>query len=64
VYPRLWKDQYPVDGRNPHQQDAFAVASWLRDADADGRLTLALLGPSDPAARHVAAAEGWILGVE
>ncbi len=64
VYPRLWKDLYATGDRNPHQQDAFAVASWLRDADADGRLSLALLGPSDQAARKAAVAEGWILGVE
>lgn len=64
VYPRLWKGLYPVDSRNPHQQDAFAVASWLRDADSDGRLSLALLGPTDAVAREAAVAEGWILGVE
>lgn len=63
VYPALWKHAYPVEGRTPDQHDAYAVASWLRDADRDGRLRVAL----DPELafhdRAVAKVEGWILGV-
>ncbi len=41
VYPALWKRRYPRDGRNDHQQDAFAVATWLRDASRWGNVVAA-----------------------
>lgn len=64
VYPAFWKRHYPRDGRNDHQQDAFAVATWLRDAGRDGRLGHLLDPDLDPSERLVASIEGWILGVE
>lgn len=36
VYPALWKHAYPSQGLTPDQHDAYAVASWLRDADRSG----------------------------
>jgi hypothetical protein len=64
VYPALWKHAYPREDRTPDQHDAYAVASWLRDADRDGRLQISLrpaLGQQDLAvAREI---EGWILGI-
>jgi len=63
VYPALWKNSYAPDQRTPDQHDAFAVASWLRDADRDGRL-LAALNPDLPMPHSaIAQVEGWILGV-
>lgn len=65
VYPALWKNAYPRQDRTPDQHDAYVVASWLRDADRDGRLQIVLcpvLGQQDHAvAREI---EGWILGVD
>lgn len=63
VYPKLWSRRYPVEGRDEHQQDAYAVAVALRDADAVGALNDLLvpgLSADDDAAASV---EGWILGV-
>lgn len=64
VYPALWKHAYPRQDRTPDQHDAYAVASWLRDADRHSRLQLAL-HPSLEAPDRAAAQdfEGWILGV-
>jgi uncharacterized protein with HEPN domain len=64
VYPRMWSNLYERDGRNGHQQDAYAVSCWLCEADEDGRLAHALDGPSDADAREAARMEGWILGTE
>jgi hypothetical protein len=64
VHPALWKRRYARDGRNDHQQDAFAVATWLRDADSNGRLGHFLDPDLDPSERLVASIEGWILGVQ
>ena len=64
VHPRLWKGSYAVDGLTPAQQNAFTVASWLRDADMDGRLTAALCPALPPAVAATGQVEGWILGVE
>lgn len=65
VYPRLWNRHYPqVEGRSADQHDAWVVAEWLRTADLDGRLALALSPDLDSSERSAAEIEGWILGVE
>lgn len=63
VYPSLWRHAYAPDGRTPDQQDAYVVASWLREADRDGRLQTALMPTLSPPQKAVAKIEGWILGV-
>lgn len=63
VYPSLWKHDYPVGDRTPDQHDAFVVATWLREADRDGRLPAALTPELSFHERAVAGVEGWILGV-
>jgi predicted thioredoxin/glutaredoxin len=61
----LWNRQFPqVEGRTADQHDAWVVAEWLRAADIDGRLALALSPQLDASERSVAEIEGWILGVE
>ena len=65
VYPRLWNRQFPqVEGQTADQHDAWVVAEWLRTADRDGRLALALSPQLDASERSAAEIEGWILGVE
>lgn len=63
VYPALWKQAYPQQDRTPDQHDAYAVASWLRDTDRDGRLAGALQPEVTPEERNAAQVEGWILGI-
>lgn len=63
VYPALWKRDYPSQGRTPDQHDAYAVASWLRQADRDDRLRAALNPDLTEEERRAAGVEGWILGV-
>lgn len=63
VYPALWKHAYAIAGRTGDQHDAYAVASWLREGDRDGRLRASLNPNLSPADRGVAQVEGWILGV-
>ena len=65
VYPRLWNRQFAVaEGRTADQHDAWVVAEWMRRADSDGRLELALSPQLDLQERSTAEVEGWILGVE
>lgn len=65
VYPRLWNRQFPpAEGRTADQHDAWVVAEWLRAADLDGRLAVALSPQLDASERSAAEIEGWILGVE
>ncbi len=64
VYPALWNKSFPTEGRTRDQQDAFAVAEWLRQADADGSLQRYFSPPEDLLERKTAEIEGWILGVE
>lgn len=63
VYPALWKHAYAPGDRTPDQHDAYTVATWLREADRDGRLLVALKPDLLPPQRAVAQVEGWILGV-
>jgi hypothetical protein len=63
TYPSLWKHLYPREDRTTDQQDAFAVAAWLREADLVGQLPLFLNPSLTPPDRTVAEVEGWILGV-
>lgn len=64
VYPRLWNRQFPEgEGRTADQHDAWVVAEWMRAADLDGRLTVALSPQLDSRERSIAGIEGWILGV-
>jgi hypothetical protein len=64
VYPRLWKNNYPQGARTGDQHDAYSVAAWLREADADGRLRRAFRPELSAAEKAVAGVEGWVLGVE
>ena len=63
VYPALWKHAYAPENRTPDQHDAYTVATWLRQADRDGRLQDALHPNLSPPERAIAQVEGWILGV-
>jgi hypothetical protein len=63
VYPALWSRTFPTAGRTADQQDAFAIAEWLRRADCDGSLKRYFSPDVGPDDRKVAEIEGWILGV-
>ncbi len=63
VYPSLWRKSTPEAGRTPDQQDAYAVAAWLRQVDTDGSLGKFLKPDMLPGEKPVAEVEGWILGV-
>lgn len=63
VYPALWNRTFPTEGRTPDQQDAFAIARWMRVSDGDGTLETHLHPRLEPNERKKAEIEGWILGV-
>jgi hypothetical protein len=63
VYPALWSRTLPSARRTPDQQDAFATAEWLRQADAEGSLEKFFRPELEPHERKKAEIEGWILGV-
>ena len=63
VYPALWSRTFPIEGRTPDQQDAFAITKWMHVADSDGGLETYLHPNIEPHERKKAEIEGWILGV-
>ena len=63
VYPALWSHSFPRDGRDSHQQDAYATAEWLRQNDRDGSLERFFRPSLTEPERKVAEIEGWILGI-
>lgn len=63
VYPALWMRRFPRGERNADQHAAYAVAAWLRRADATGELAGGLAPALTREEREIARLEGWILGV-
>ena len=65
VYPSLWRHDFPrIENVTDDQHDAFCIASWLRDADIEGKLSDYFEPGLNPENRKVAEIEGWILGVK
>ncbi|MFM2170908.1 MAG: hypothetical protein RI957_1137 [Verrucomicrobiota bacterium] len=63
VYPSLWNRDYPNETRSAHQQDAYAIARWMRDADQTDALGQKFSPQLTDREREIACTEGWILGV-
>jgi hypothetical protein len=63
VYPSLWNRTFAAEGRNSHQQDAYCVARWMKEADADGSLGPCFNPRLSPVELGIASIEGWILGL-
>jgi hypothetical protein len=63
VYPSIFSRRFPRENRTGHQQDAYAVARWLCEADERRILDRYLSPPLTDAERAVAQLEGWILGI-
>ncbi len=63
VYPSIFRNRYPREGRSADEQDAYAVARWLAEADARGSLSRYFEPPLTLPERRIADREGWILGV-
>ncbi len=63
VYPALWSSSFAKGQLDPHQHDAFSIATWLARADKDGSLSDLLQPALTPPEKAVAQVEGWILGV-
>ena len=63
VYPSIFRNRYPREGRSADEHDAYAVARWLAETAARGALARYFEPPLIPPERVVADREGWILGV-
>ena len=62
VYPSIFRNRCPREGRSTDEQDAYASARWMGEMAARGALADCFAPPLSPAERAVAAREGWILG--
>jgi hypothetical protein len=63
VYPSLWSTSFPREQREPDQHDAYSIAAWMRQADANGSLAHYFDPHLVTKERKLAEIEGWILGV-
>lgn len=63
VYPSIFRNRYPRETRSGDQQDAYAVARWLKETDVNGFLPRYFDPPLTADQRNLAKLEGWILGV-
>ncbi|HEY6099670.1 MAG TPA: hypothetical protein VIW03_09585 [Anaeromyxobacter sp.] len=63
IYPSILRNRFPRAGRTADQQDAYAVAEWLRTRDAAGLLAGYFEPMLTGEERAIAGVEGWILGI-
>jgi len=63
VYPSLLSKLFSSEGRTQDQQDAYAAAAWLWQADLDGNLNKFLKPFLLQGEYSEAEVEGWILGI-
>jgi hypothetical protein len=63
VYPSIFRNRYPREGRTADQQDACAITRWLSEMDKRGFLERYFRPPLTDDERRVADLEGWILGI-
>lgn len=63
VYPALWNRSFPSQGRDPHQQDAYSIVAWMRQADDNAWIGDFLSPKLTAKHRRQGEIEGWILGV-
>lgn len=65
AYPSVLRWRYADEtvDLDDHHADAYAIAAWLRDRDADGRIDDFLRPPLSADDEIRAGYEGWILGV-
>jgi hypothetical protein len=63
VYPSIFRNRYPKNGRTPDERDAYSVARWLEESARRGILARYFDPPLTLPERRVAALEGWILGI-
>lgn len=63
VYPSIFRNRYPRDGRTTDEQDANVVCRWLSESAARGSLERYFDPPLTLPERQIASREGWILGI-
>ena len=60
----MLRRRYPIEGRTVDQQDAYAIARWLKEVGWGRLLDDLYFGPPMTGKEQkIAKLEGWILGV-
>ena len=63
IYPAIFKNRFPREGRTADQQDAYCVARWLTETDERGFLARYFQPSLTEEEQNIADLEGWILGI-
>lgn len=63
IFPPMFRRRYLAEDRTVDQQDAYAVARWLKEMDQGQSLDIFFHPPLSPKQKRRAEKEGWILGV-
>ncbi|HTQ80861.1 MAG TPA: hypothetical protein VMM92_12755 [Thermoanaerobaculia bacterium] len=63
VYPDLFCNRYPVEGRSTEEHAAYSVCAWLRERDQLGLLEAYFHPPLSASEKERARLEGWIFGL-
>lgn len=63
VFPSIFRNRFPREGRTVDEQDAFSIARWLSQTDDRGCWDQYLRPLLTAAERTTAGLEGWILGI-
>jgi hypothetical protein len=63
AHSSFFRRRYSVEGRAPHEHNAYSIARWLQEMDWRGALSGYFNPPLTLPERRIAALEGWILGI-
>ncbi|MFC1679638.1 hypothetical protein ACFL2T_05460 [Elusimicrobiota bacterium] len=63
VWPSIFRRRYPRDERTQDEHDAYSVARWLQETNANGFLDRYFDPPLMPKERQIVSREGWLFGI-
>ena len=63
VYPDLFCNRYPREGRSAEEHAAYATCAWLQERDRRDLLDAYFAPPLSPEEQQVARLEGWMFGL-
>jgi hypothetical protein len=63
IYPDLFCNRYPREGRSPEEHAAYSTCAWLQERDQLGLLDAYFKPPLSTEEQEQARMEGWIFGL-
>jgi len=63
VYPSIFRNRYPQEGRSNDQHDAYSISRWLSESDQRNFLERYFNLSLTSSEKDIVMREGWIIGI-